>query len=133
MSSQAGGQGGMGNEEEAQLRAQLEEEMKRITVDDLLVQSVVSLVNLGGRKSGLAPGTEDERDLDQVKQAIDAVSALLPLLERGGAEAVKPIRDALSQLQLAYAQGTQGAPGAPEPDKPEEKPSGSGRLWVPGQ
>jgi len=133
MSSQAGGQGGMGNEEEAQLRAQLEEEMKRITVDDLLVQSVVSLVNLGGRKSGLAPGTEDERDLDQVKQAIDAVSALLPLLERGGAEAVKPIRDALSQLQLAYAQGKQGAPGPPEPDKPAEKPSGSGRLWVPGQ
>ena len=115
-------------EEEAQLRAQLEEEMKRITVDDLLIQSVVSLINLGGRKSGLAPGTEDERDLDQVKKAIDAVSALLPILEREGGEALKPIRDALSQLQMAYAQGTPDKPAEP----PADTPPASG-LWVPGQ
>ncbi|HVE67915.1 MAG TPA: hypothetical protein VNB64_04975 [Solirubrobacteraceae bacterium] len=121
--------------EEEQLRAQLEEEMKRITVDDLLVQSVVSLVNLAGRKAGLAPGTEDERNLPQVKTAIDAVSALLPLLERENAEAVRPIRDALAQLQMAYARESQGETGeAPptEPAPPQRKPGDSG-LWVPGQ
>ena len=131
-------EGDMSSEEEAQLRAQLEEEMKRITVDDLLVQSVVSLVNLAGRKAGLAPGTEDERDLPQVKTAIEAVSVLLPLLERDHADAVRPIRDALAQLQLAYARETQapgepgGEPPAQDPPEPPTKPGDSG-LWVPGR
>lgn len=118
--------------EEEQLRAQLEEEMKRITVDDLLVQSVVSLVNLAGRKAGLAPGTEDERDLAQVKTAIEAVSALLPLLERENAEAVRPIRDALAQLQMAYAREAQGGE-APQEKPPETPKRGDSGLWVPGQ
>jgi hypothetical protein len=131
----------MSSEEEEQLRAQLEEEMKRITVDDLLVQSVVSLVNLAGRKAGLAPGTEDERDLAQVKTAIEAVSALLPLLERENAEAVRPIRDALAQLQMAYARESQDAGGEaggtgetapPDPPEAPRKPGDSG-LWVPGR
>ena len=87
---------------EEELRAALEEEMRRVTVDDVLLQSAVSLVNLGGRKAGLAPGTEGERDLVQVQAAIDGVSALLPVLEARGREEVRPIRDALSQLQMAY-------------------------------
>ena len=125
---------------EEELRAALEEEMRRITVDDVLLQSAVSLVNLGGRKAGLAPGTEGERDLEQVQAAIDGVSALLPLLEARGREEVKPIRDALSQLQLAYtrlaAEGTAAPPPSPE-EAPEEEGPGpaqsSGKLWVPGQ
>jgi hypothetical protein len=136
---------------EEQLRAQLEEELRKVTVDDLLLQSAVSLVNLAGRKAGLAPGTEGERDLEQVQAAIDAVQALLPILERRGREEVRPIRDALAQLQLAYARGRGGgeerpagdqpAPAEPgterEPEAgPQEKPGPaqkSGRLWVPGQ
>src|SRR3954465_10333648 len=124
---------------EEELRAALEEEMRRVTVDDVLLQSAVSLVNLGGRKAGLAPGTEGERDLVQVQAAIDGVSALLPVLEARGREEVKPIRDALSQLQMAYAQQAGSTPPPqerpPEEKPPEEKPpsGGSGRLWVPGQ
>jgi hypothetical protein len=136
---------------EEEVRAALEAEMKRIKVDDIVVQTVVSLVNLGGRRAGLAPGTEDERDLDQVRTAIEAVRALLPLLERNPevAKELGPIRDAVSQLQLAYAQLSGGGaepakPGqAAKPDKPGEKGKGddedpgpaqsSGRLWVPGQ
>jgi hypothetical protein len=125
---------------EEELRAALEEEMRRVTVDDVLLQSAVSLVNLGGRKAGLAPGTESERDLGQVQAAIDGVSALLPVLEARGREEVKPIRDALSQLQMAYARlsGEGGeAPVSPEgePPKPDDSGPGpsSGRLWVPGR
>jgi hypothetical protein len=131
---------------EEELRAALEEEMRRVTVDDVLLQSAVSLVNLGGRKAGLAPGTEGERDLVQVQAAIDGVSALLPVLEARGREEVKPIRDAVSQLQMAYTrlagEGGEGPPpsgGAPpKPDEPskadEPGPArSSGRLWVPGQ
>ena len=54
------------------------------------------------RRTGLMAGTEDERDPAQVQLAIEAVRAQLPLIERVAPEQVKPIRDALSQLQLAY-------------------------------
>jgi hypothetical protein len=139
---------------EEELRAQLEEELRRITVRDVLVQTVVSLVNLGGQRLGLAPGAEDMRDLDQARLAIEGVRALLPLVEEQDAEQVRPIRDALSQLQLAYAQlaGTGGEEGGPEeggggatggPERPGpggpaqgpgtggQRPPGRGGLWVP--
>jgi hypothetical protein len=124
---------------EEELRAQLEAELRKVSVDDVLLQSAVSLVNLGGRKAGLAADTEGERDLPQVQAAIDAVNALLPILERRGREEVRPIRDALAQLQMAYARLAGEGAQAPEPgqvQKEEEGPGpaqSSGRLWVPGQ
>jgi len=142
-----GGGGPPREPSEEEVRAALEAEMKRIKVDDVVLQTVVSLINLGGRRAGLAPGTEEERDLDQVHTAIEAVRALLPLLERDPevAKELGPIRDAVSQLQMAYAQLSGG--GAPQPGKPHEpagpgkpdEPSGpgpgqsSGRLWTPGR
>jgi len=132
---------------EEELRAQLEEELRRITVRDVLLQTIVSLVNLGGQRLGLAPGAEDMRDIGQARLAIEGVRALLPLVEEQDAEQVRPIRDALSQLQLAYAQlaepGDTPEPGPPGAQQPEqqppgprrgggpERPGGAGGLWVP--
>jgi hypothetical protein len=138
-----GGGGPPRDPSEEEVRAALEAEMKRIKVDDIVLQTVVSLINLGGRRAGLAPGTEEERDLDQVHTAIEAVRALLPLLERDPevAKELGPIRDAVSQLQMAYAQlsggGGEGEP-AKSGDKPADQPGPgpakpSGRLWTPGQ
>lgn len=126
---------------EEEIRAALEEEMRRVTVDQVLLQTVVSLINLAGRRLGLAPGSEGEKDLGQVRTAIDAVRALVPLLEQKvGSEDASSIRNALSQLQMAYAQEAGApaqAPAAPgaEPKTPEGDgpPKSSGRLWVPGQ
>ena len=124
---------------EEEVRAALEEQLRHLTVDDMLLESAVSLINLGGRKAGVAPGTEDERDLDQVRRAVDAVRALLPLLEQGKhTEQLGPLRDALARLQMAYAQHA-GRPApqqqpTPEPTKDEPGPAQkSGKLWVPGQ
>ena len=108
----------------------------------MLLQTIVSLVNLGGQRLGLAPGAEDMRDIDQARLAIEGVRALLPLVEEQDAEQVRPIRDALSQLQLAYAQlagpadAQPGPPGAqpteqPPPGRGPERPGGAGGLWVP--
>jgi len=128
---------------EEELKA-IEAEMERLTVDDVLLQTLVTLVNLGARKAGLAapPGeAPPERDLEQTRQAIDGARALLPLLEARHVQELAPVKDAISRLQMAYVQLSGGAPGAPaaaaEP-KPEEKPGtgpaqSSGRLWVPGQ
>ena len=133
---------------EEELRAAYEAELQRITVDDVLIQTVVSLLNLGGRRAGLAPGTEQERDLDQVRSAIEGVRALLPLVEPQLGPDAAQLRQALSQLQLAYARLTGGgpasegpggggqAPPAPEPERGQAgtgPAQSSGRLWVPGQ
>jgi hypothetical protein len=101
-----------------EVRAALEEQMRRLTVEDVLLQTVVTLVNLGARKLGLtappeeAGGRAPAPDLGQAHQAIEATRALLPLVSGD----VGPIRDALSQLQVAYARAAQsaGAPGATE-------------------
>jgi hypothetical protein len=136
---------------EEELRAAYEAEIKKIRVDQVLLEHVVTLVNLGMRRTGLSPGTEDERDLEQVRTAIDAIRAQLPLLERTAGDQIGPIRDALSQLQLAFVKigGAPGAPageGGPRPEaaaEPEQPPAPkpgepgpaqrSGKLWVPGQ
>ena len=118
-----------------------EQELKRVRVEDVLVQTIVSLINLGGRKAGVAPGTEDERDLDQVRKAIEGVKALLPQVEELLGPDLPKIREALSQLQMAYAQaaGGQGEQAPPSGEEPPKKPEGpgpaqsSGKLWVPGQ
>jgi hypothetical protein len=98
---------------EEQLAA-FEEQLKRIRVEDVLVQTAVTLVNLGARRLGLT-GEPESRDLDQARLAIEGARALLPLVPLEGLE---PVRDALSQLQMAYVReaggGAAAAAGAPE-------------------
>ena len=122
--------GGQPTEEE--LRAAYEAELKKIRVEHVLLEQIVTMVNLGMRRTGLAPGTEGERDPGQVKLAIEGVRALLPLVEQAAPPQAAPIRDALSQLQLAYVRiggnaqagespgGPSKAGGAPAPDAGEQ-------------
>lgn len=138
----------------AAYEAQLEEQLKQLRVEDVIVQTIVTLVNLGGRRAGLAPGTEQERDPEQLRMAIEGARALLGLIEEQLGPDGKAIRDALSQLQVAYAQlagggagagGGRGEPGSADPSGGQTPPAGgqpgggagpaqsSGRLWVPGQ
>ena len=103
---------------EEELRAAYEAEIKKISVEQIVLEQVVSLVNLGMRRTGLSPGTENERDAGQVRTAIEAVRALLPLIEQSAPPQASAIRDALSQLQLAYLRlDGAGAPG-PAPAGP---------------
>jgi len=98
---------------EEELRT-LEAELSRLRLEDVVVENAVTMVNLAFRRTGLAPGTEGERDPDQVRVGIDAVSALMPVLERVAPEqAVSALRDALSQLQLAFVR-LQGSAAAPQ-------------------
>jgi hypothetical protein len=133
---------------EEQLR-QVEAEMERISVDDVLIQTTVTLLNLAARKAGLGapPEQAPPPDWDQVRQAIEGARALLPLLESRHAEQLGPVRDTLARLQMVYAQQAAGQPAAPaqqapgegQPAAEGEKPEGpgpaqsSGRLWIPGQ
>jgi hypothetical protein len=137
---------------EAQIR-QIEAEMERITVDDVLLQTLVTLLNLAARRAGLAapPGQQPPPpDLEQMGQAIEGARALLPLVEPRHSEQLGPVRDTLSQLQIAYSRlaqgggeppeeggGEEGGGGGEPPQEPTPEGPGpaqsSGRLWVPGQ
>lgn len=113
-----------GEPTEEELRAAYEAELSRLTTTDMIAQAVVSLLNIGARR--LAPPGDDrdparpgddrgptrpsQRDLEQARDAIDAVRALLEILERSIPRETKPLRDALSRLQMAYAREI--APGA---------------------
>jgi hypothetical protein len=146
---------------EEELRAAYEAQVKKLRVEHVVLENVVTLANLGMRRTGLAPGTEDERDPEQVRIAIESIRVLLPVVEQAAPEQAKPIRDALSQLQLAFLRiggqspageppstgepppaGGPSPPGEARPTGPEspgekrEEPGPAqrtGRLWVPGQ
>jgi hypothetical protein len=85
--------------EERELIEELQTELAKLKVSDLLVQTLYSISSLGyHRLSG------ESKDLDQARLAIEALRALVPVLE--GAIAVEALRDfnqVLTNLQLAYA------------------------------
>ena len=125
--SQAGG-GTQPSEEE--LRARIEEQLRQVRVQDLLVESAASIVNLTARRIA----KPDEQDLEQARVGIEAVRALVDLID---GEVQGQIRGALSELQLLYARASKGepldappeaesSPEQPAPQKPESK------LWTPG-
>jgi len=127
-----------------ELRAALEEQMRHIRVEDVILQTVATLVNLAARRLGLTtpPGEEptEVRDTEQAHLAIEAVRALVPLSPE---EQMASVRQALTQLQMAYAREAQaaGATGAPAtaatPPRPAEpapgEPQGPGEVQGPGQ
>lgn len=128
---------------EEELRAALEEQMRRITVQDVLLQTIVTLINLGARRLGLAGPPEEvgEPDTEQARLAIEGARALIPLVE---GEQAAPFRDALSQLQMAYVQLAQGGeqraagsgqeappPAKGESDEEAERAKARSKLWTP--
>jgi hypothetical protein len=119
---------GAGAPTEEELRAAYAAELRRITAPELILQTAASLVNVGAYRLGLSGGDPSERDLEQVRDAIDGVRGLLPILERrGGAEQLAPLRDALSQLQLAYTRELQAGPPQAGPSEPSgDTEEGSG-------
>ncbi len=78
---------------------ELVEELRRAKVSDLLVHTLSMVASMGFAK--LAP---EGRDLEQAKIAIEALKALLPVLEDNVDEAVlRDFGQVLANLQLAYA------------------------------
>ena len=99
-------------------------------VADVLVSTTASLVNLAGIRL-----TEKEHlDPAKAKEAIDAARQLLPLCPE---EAVGPIKDALSQVQMLYVRETQtqGAPPAEGPPAPDDdakqRAEARSKIWTP--
>lgn len=116
---------------EEELRARIEEQLRTVRVQDLLLESVVGVLNLAARRIA----KEDERDLEQARVGIEATRAVVDLLDPEQAEQV---RSALSQVQMLYAREAEGGEPEPEPEDGErERPaaaeSGPRATERPGQ
>ena len=110
---------------------QLLEALRRVKVDDVLLQTVATLVNLAGQKLTVP----EAKDPAEAKKAIDAARAMLPLLRE---DVAGQIKDALSQVQMIYvreqqeqAGAQQAEPGAPSAED-EERAKARAKIWTPG-
>lgn len=84
---------------DAELLQQLEEELKRLKVSDLLVQTLYTVSSLGYRRL-----SAEDRDLEQARLAVEALRVLVPVLEGSVAEElVRDFKQVTANLQLAYA------------------------------
>lgn len=115
---------------------EIREALKKLRVEDVLLQTVATLIDLAARRMGLAE-EDGPKQMDQAKLAIDAIRALQPLMteEQQGA-----VREPLSQLQMAYAREMQApaTPGADAsaaepapPDDEVERAKARSKIWTP--
>ena len=110
---------------------EIREQLERVRVQDVVIQTIVSIINLAAAKAD---------DKAQLQVGIDAAKALLPLVEDELGPDAKAFNEAISQLQLEYAREPGDAPEAVEKgaetqdaDQGPGPAQSSGKLWVPGQ
>ena len=122
---------------EEELRAQLEEEIRKVRVEDVILQSAVSILNLSARRIA----KDDERDLEQAKVGIDAARALTELVPEdaqaaaapGGLGAAAAVREARGEARGrephaagATPLGTRQLTGTPSSAAPRLSPNPTG-------
>jgi hypothetical protein len=95
---------------------QLLEALKQIKTEDVVVQTVATLVNLAGQKLSV----EGAKDPEEAQKAIDAARQMLPLVPD---EARQPIQNALDQVQMLYVRETS--------EKKDDEPPPP-KIWTPG-
>jgi hypothetical protein len=93
-------------EDERKLIEELQAELAKLKVSDLLLQTLYSVSSLAYHR--LSP---EGRDLEQARLGIEALRVLVPVLEGSvPEEALRDFQQVLANLQLAY-----GAAVAEEP------------------
>jgi hypothetical protein len=104
-------------EEQEQLAEELLDALRSLKVEDILIQTLVTVSSIGYRRLGLTEETKDERDLEQSRLAIETMNAITPVLERFvPEELVRDFRSSVANLQLAYAKAASEAGAPPDGD-----------------
>ena len=98
--------------EQARLAQELAEELRKLRVEDVLVNTLVHVSTIGYRRLGLTEDSRGERDLDQSRLAIETMRALLPVLQGFlPADVVSGFEEQIANLQLAYAKAAKETDG----------------------
>ena len=87
------------DEQQQTLVAELQAELAKLKVSDLLLQTLYTVSSLGYQRL-----TGEEKDLEQARLAIESLKALMPVLEGSVPdEAMRDFQQVLANMQLAYA------------------------------
>ena len=87
------------SEQEQKLVEELQAELAKLQVSDLLLQTLYTVSSLGYHRLG-----GEQKDLEQTRLAIEALKALVPVLEGSvPPDALRDFKQVLANLQLAYA------------------------------
>ena len=115
-------------EEQERLARELAEEFRRLRVEDVVIQTLVTVSSIGYRKLGLSEDTREDRDLAQARLAIETMRALTPVLESFvPSELIRDFNQSVANLQLAYAKAAADAvPAGEEPDEESAEPAEEG-------
>jgi hypothetical protein len=90
--------------DEEQLAEALAEELGKLRVENILVGALIQVSSVGYRTLGLTEETQDDRDLEQTKLAIETMRALVPVLQQVvPGDLIRDFEQSVASLQLAYA------------------------------
>ena len=96
-----------------ELQERLEAELRRLKISDVLLQSCYTISSLGYGKIVAPP---EERDLEQARLAIEALRALVPVLEGALPDEVsRDLAQVTANMQLAYAEAASKGEEASQP------------------
>jgi hypothetical protein len=114
------------SEDQERVARELAEQLRRLKVEDVLINTLLTVSSIGYRKLGLTEDTKEDKSLEQSRLAIETMKALTPVLEKFVPdELIRDFNASVANLQLAYAQaasheeGGQSEPGRGQtPDVP---------------
>jgi hypothetical protein len=99
-------------EEQERIAQELADELRKLRVEDVLVNTLVHVSSIGYRRLGLTEDSHEERDLGQSALAIETMKALVPVVEEFlPDELVDGFEEQIANLQLAYAKAVREAGG----------------------
>ena len=93
------------------------EALRQVKVEDVVVQTVATLVNLAGQKLTIP----EAKDPVEAKKAIDAARSMLELCPE---DAVAPIKNALAEVQMLYVKETD--------TEAASRADARSKIWTPG-
>ena len=118
----------MSEPDQEQLARELEEQLKALRVEDVVVQSLVTVSSIGFRRLGLSQDTREDRELEQSQLAIETMEALTPVVERFMPEQLaSDFKGSAAQLKLAYVRAVaeekaESGPSAEAEPEPAAEP-----------
>jgi hypothetical protein len=96
--------------EQEAIARELADELRKLRVEDVLVNTLVHVSSIGYRRLGLTEDSRDERDLEQTSLAIETMQALVPVLNDFlPEELLTSFEEQIANLQLAYAKAVKEA------------------------
>jgi hypothetical protein len=102
----------------------LREQLKSLHAFDLVWEMMVSLISFGYQKLGLTGETLELRDLGDAHFAIEALGALLKVVDREQGDAqTRDLHSTLAQMQLGYVQALELAGERPPEPAAAEGPA----------